>query len=80
MFSKSILFSNTTLNKHTGAKTIFCQEIIQNLMIEKCEFCEKQDFENVNFVKNETLKMRILSKKNEILKCEILDKLRIFAQ
>ena len=35
----------------------------------------------VNFVKNETLKMRILSKKkNEILKCEILDKLRIFAQ
>ena len=31
----------------------------------------------MNFVKNDTLKMRILSK-NEILKCEFLDKLRIF--
>ena len=32
----------------------------------------------MNFVKNETMKMRILLK-NEILKCEFLDKLRIFA-
>ena len=29
--------------------------------MKKCEFCEK-DFENVNFVKNEILKMWILSK------------------
>ena len=26
----------------------------------KCELCEKWDFENVNFVKNEILKMRIM--------------------
>ena len=47
-------------------------------MFEKRAFCEKWGFEIVNFVKNETLKMQILSK-NEILKCEFLDKLRIFA-
>ena len=32
----------------------------------------------MNFVKNETLKMRIVSK-SKILKCEFLDKLRILA-
>ena len=31
-------------------------------MFEKREFCEKWDFENVNFVKSEILKMWILSK------------------
>ena len=31
-------------------------------MLEKCEFCETWDFENVNFVKHETLKMWILWK------------------
>ena len=31
-------------------------EIIKDLMFEKCEFCEKSDFEIVNFVKNEVLK------------------------
>ena len=33
-------------------KLTFYPEITKNLMFEKCEFCE-----NVNFVKNETLKM-----------------------
>ena len=33
----------------------------------KCEFCEKWDFENVNFVKNVIVKLWIFSK-NEILK------------
>ena len=30
-------------------------------MFEKCEFCENWDFENVNFVKNEPLEMRIFA-------------------
>ena len=34
-------------------------EIPLNLTLEKCEFCEKWDFENVNFVKIEALKMWI---------------------
>ena len=29
---------------------------------EKCEFCQKWDFKNVNFVRNETLKMWVLTK------------------
>ena len=40
------------------------------MMFEKCEFCEKWDFENVNFVKNETLKMC----KMTLLKCEFCEK------
>ena len=35
---------------------ILVSEIIQNLMFEKCEFCEKWDFENVNFEKSEIFK------------------------
>ena len=50
-----------------GQKPTFYLEIHKNLMFEKCEFCEKWDFDIVNFVKNETFKMWIL------------DKLRIFA-
>ena len=38
-------------------KPTFYPEIPQNLMFEKCEFCEKRGFEIVNFVKNEALKM-----------------------
>ena len=38
-------------------KSTFYPEITKNLMFEKCEFCEKWGFENVNFVKNEILKM-----------------------
>ena len=44
----------------------------------KCEFYEKWDFENLNFVKNEILKMWIL-RKVRFSKCEFLDELRIFA-
>ena len=54
-------------------------------MLEKCEFCEKWDFENVNFVKIEILKMWILWKlrfwkcefceKVGLSKCEISDKM-----
>ena len=40
-----------------GQKATFYPEINKNLMFEKCEFCEKYDFENVNFVKNEILYM-----------------------
>ena len=38
-------------------------------MFEKCEFCVKWDFENVNLVKNEILKMWILPKMR-FWKCE----------
>ena len=30
-----------------------------NMIIEKCEFCEEWDFENVDFVKNDIFKMWI---------------------
>ena len=70
---------------HRGKNQLF----IQNLMFEKCKFCEKWDFEHVNFVKNGTLKMWILWKM-VLWKCEFCqkwdfqnmnfwDKLRIFA-
>ena len=42
---------------HTEANATFYPEITKNSMFGKCEFCEKLDFENVNFVKNGTLKM-----------------------
>ena len=48
-------------------KSTFYPEINKNLMFEKCEFCEKSDYKNVNFVKNETLK-NVNYVKNETLK------------
>ena len=42
-------------------------------MLEKCEFCEKRDSENVNFDKNEALKVWILWK-IRIWKCEFCEK------
>jgi len=67
-----------------GQKPTFCPEITKNLMFEKCEFCEKMRlwkcefcekwaFENVNFVKNEILKMWILWK-IRFWKCEFGEK------
>jgi len=41
---------------HSGANPTFYPEIPWTLMFEKCEFCEKSHFENVNFVKNEIFK------------------------
>ena len=52
---------------YTGAKT-------KNLIFEKCEFCEKWDFENVNFVRNEILKMCIWWEMR-FSKCEFCEKL-----
>ena len=66
------------LENTLGQNPTFYPKIPWNLMFEKCEFCKKWDFENVNFVKNETLKLRILGKVR-FSKCEFLDKLRIFA-
>ena len=68
------------LPQHTGAKNyLFIQKLhTKNLMLEKCEFSEKWDFENVNFVQNEALKMWILWKLR-LWKCEFLGELRIFA-
>ena len=42
-------------------------------MFGKCEFCERWDFESVNFVKNETMKMWIFWKMRH-WKCEFCEK------
>ena len=55
-----------------GQKPTFYPEITKNLMFEKYEFCEKWDLQNVNFVKNETLKLWILSK-TRFTKCEFCE-------
>ena len=53
-------------------------------MFENCEFCEKWDFENVIFVKNETLKIgkwgfeNVNFVENDILKMWILSKMRFW--
>ena len=48
---------------HTlGQNPTFYPKIPWNFMLEKCEFCEKWDFENANFVKNEILKLWISGK------------------
>ena len=44
---------------HTGANPNF---LSKNTPFQKCEFCEKWDFENVNFVKIKILKLWILWK------------------
>ena len=44
--------AKTTLST-LGQKLTFYPEVTKNFMFEKCEFCEKWDFENVNFVKSE---------------------------
>ena len=43
-----------------GQKSPFYPEITKNLMFEKCEFCEKWGFENVNFAEIEIFKAWIL--------------------
>ena len=57
-----ILQQNPRKRLTLGQKPTFYPDITKNLMIEKCEFWEKWDFENVIFVENETLKTWILSK------------------
>ena len=47
--------------------------ILWKIRLWKCEFCEKWDFENVNFAKNEILKLWI-SWKVRFSKCEFSDK------
>ena len=63
---------------HTGAKANFLSRNYQEFDVWKCEFCEKWDFEIVNFVKNETSKLWILSKMR-FSKCDFLDKMWIYA-
>jgi len=63
------------VSPHTlGQKPTFYSEITKNLMFQKCEFCEKLDFEIVNFVTNETLRVWILSKMR-FWKCEFCQKM-----
>ena len=59
---KGTLENSLVQKLHTGAKSNFFPEITKYSMFEKCEFREKGDFKNVNFVKTETLKMWTLSK------------------
>ena len=56
-----------------GQKATFYPEITKNLMFEKCEFCEKWDFENMNFVKIEISELWILWKMR-LQKCEFCEK------
>ena len=63
----------TPLSITLGQKATFYPEITKNLMFEKCEFCEKWDFEKVNFVKTTILKMWIL-RKMRLWKCEFGEK------
>ena len=50
--------------------------ILRKIRLSKCDFCEKWDFEIMNFVKHEILKIWILWKNFS----KFLYKLRIFAQ
>ena len=63
------MFSRHAL-RHTGAKINF---LSKNLMFQKCEFCEKWDFENVNFDKNVILKLWI-KWKMRLGNCEFYEK------
>ena len=54
---RDISFAWLALLLTLGQKPTFNPEITKNLMFEKCELCEKWDFENVNFEKSEILKM-----------------------
>ena len=56
-----------------GQNTTFYPQITKNLMFENCEFWEKWDFENVNFVTNEILKMWIFWKMR-FWKCKFCEK------
>ena len=47
--------------------------ILWKMRLWKCELYEKWDFENVNFMKNETLKLWILSKMR-LSNCELCEK------
>ena len=73
-----------TMQCSTLLKCTFCLTLGQNISffpirnyqlfdVWKCEFCEKCYFENVNFVKNETLKMWIF-RKIIFWKCEFCEK------
>ena len=57
---------------HWGKTQLFIQKIL-GISFEKCECCEKWDFENVNFVNNESLKLWI-SWKIRFWKCEFCEK------
>ena len=46
-------------DQRLGQNPTFYPDIPYNLILEKCEFCEKWDFENVNFVKIVIVKMWI---------------------
>ena len=56
-WQKNPLYNLSKREIHTlGQKSTFYPEITKNFMFEKCDFYEKCEFENVNFVKNDILK------------------------
>ena len=55
----SLLWNCNPTTTHWGKNPPFIQNL-PRIWCSKCEFCEKWDFQNVNFVKNEILKMWIL--------------------
>ena len=56
------VLENRRKKSHLGQNPTFCAKNPRNLMFEKCEFWEKKGSKNVNFVKNEILKMSIQQK------------------
>ena len=88
MFLKMSFWQNQISNffylSHIGAKTKFLSRnyqefdvwkmwILWKMKLWKCEFCEKWEFEIVNFVKNEIFKMWILWK-IRLWNCEFCEK------
>ena len=67
------LFCVTPFFSTLGQKETFYPEMIKNFMFEKCEFCDKWDFGNVNFATNEILKLWI-SWKVKFWKLEFCEK------
>ena len=62
LFFKSWWILKEQSELHTGAETHFLSRNSLDLMFQKCEFCEKWDYRNVNFVKNEILERWIFVK------------------
>ena len=84
-FIQFYAFSLNFFDTHYGKNQLFVQKLLRiwclkiwilwKMRFWNCEFCERWDFKNVNFVKSGILKLWILSK-SEILKMEISPKIR----
>ena len=72
------VFENFPKKSHFCTKPTFYPEIPLIFIFQKCKFCEKCDFRNVNFVKS-VISVRLILQKLGFSICELLDKMWIFA-